>query len=181
MAERPRVYARISDDKRALILAWHALGRSYQEIARNLHVAASTAHKNVQRASEGAPQECQCGRPKVMLDEDREFMLDLIREEPTTTLATLQNTCHNVNGRWYSLSTICRCLDEFEFSFKRVTLVDEHAETPENLARRAAYARDIATRLCVNQQTVFDMDEVGFNLSMCRVYGHTPQHNHYTV
>ena len=44
-AERPRVYARISDDKRALILTWHALGRSYQEIARNLRVAASTAHK----------------------------------------------------------------------------------------------------------------------------------------
>ena len=107
MAERPRVYARISDDKRALILTWHALGRSYQEIARILHVAASTAHKKVQRHSEGAPQECQRGRPKVMLDEDREFMLDLIREEPTTTLATLQNACHNVNGRWYSLPTIC--------------------------------------------------------------------------
>ena len=73
------------------------------------------------------------------------------------------------------------CLDEFEHSFKRVTLADEHAETPEILARRAGYARDIATRLCVNQQTVFDMDEVGFNLSMCRAYGHTPQHNHNTV
>ena len=60
-------------------------------------------------------------------------------------------------------------------------MADEHAETPENLARRAGYARDIATRLCVNQQTVFDMDEVGFNLSMCRAYRHTPQHDHNTV
>ena len=157
---------------------WAGATKRLQEISVLLQ---ARLIKIVQRASEGAPQECQHSRPKVMLDEDREFMLDLIREEPTTTLATLQNTCHNVNGRWYSLSTICRCLDEFEFSFKRVTLVDEHAETPENLARRAAYARDIATRLCVNQQTVFDMDEVGFNLSMCRVYGHTPQHNHNTV
>ena len=44
-AERPRAHARISDDKRALILAWHALGRSSQEMATNLHVSASTAHK----------------------------------------------------------------------------------------------------------------------------------------
>ena len=107
-------------------------------------------------------------------------MLDLIREEPTT-LTTLQNVCHDVNGRWFSLPTICWCLDEFENSFKRVTLVDEHSETPEILAKRAAYARDFATRLCANQTTVFEMDEVGFNLSMCCAYGHTPQHNHFTV
>ena len=44
-AERPRAHARISDDKRALILAWHALGRSSQEMATNLHVSASMAHK----------------------------------------------------------------------------------------------------------------------------------------
>ena len=98
----------------------------------------------------------------------------MIREEPTT-LATLQNACHDVNGRWYSLQTICWGLDEFEFSFKCITLVDEHSETPENLARRAAYARDFATRLCVNQTTVFYMDEVGFNLSMRRPYGYSPR------
>ena len=118
--------------------------------------------------------------PKVMLEEDMEFMLDLTREEPTT-LATLQNAYHDVNGRWYSLSTISWDLDEFENSFKCVTLVDKHAETPENLVRRAAYTRDFATRLCVSQTTVFDMDEVGFNLSMCHAYGHTPQHNHNNV
>ena len=115
-----------------------------------------------------------------MLEEYRDFMLDLIREEPTT-LATIQKVCHDVNGRWYSLQTICWCLDEFENSFKRVILVDEHSETPENLARRAAYAWEFATRLCVNQTTVFDVDDVGFNLSMCCMYGHTPQHNHNTV
>ena len=115
-----------------------------------------------------------------MLEDDWEFMLDLIREEPTT-LATLQNACHDVNGRWYSLQTICWGLGKFEFSFKCITLVDEHSETLENLARRAAYAWDIATSLCANQTTVFDMDEVGFSLPMCRAYGHTPQHNHNTV
>ena len=115
-----------------------------------------------------------------MLEDDWEFMLDLIREEPTT-LVTIQKVCHDVNGRWFSLPTICQCLDEFGYSFKCVTLVDEQSETPENLARRADYARDFATRLCANQTTVFDMDEVGFNLSMCRAYGHTPQHNHNTV
>ena len=180
MVGRPRAYTRISDDKRALIITWHALGRSYQEIATHLHVAASTAHKIVQRHNEGAPPDCQHGHPKVMLEEDRDFMLDLIREEPTT-LATLQNVCHDVNGRWFSLPTICWHLDEFEFSFKCIILVDEHPETPENLAKRAGYARDIAMRLCVNHTTVFDIDEVGFNLSMCRAYGHTSQHNHNTV
>ena len=149
-------------------------------MATNFHVAASMAHTIVQRHSEGAPPDCQHGHPKTLLEEDWDFMVDLICEEPTT-LAALQNVCHDVNGMWYSLPTICQCLDEFEHSFKRVTLADEHAETPENLARRASYARDIATRLCVNQQTVFDMDEVGFNISMCRAYGHTPQHNHDTV
>ena len=109
-----------------------------------------------------------------MLEDDWEFMLDLIREEPTT-LATLQNACHDVNGRWYSLQTICWGLGKFEFSFKCITLVDEHSETLENLARRAAYAWDIATRLCANQTTVFDMDEVGFNLSMRRAYGYSPR------
>ena len=149
-------------------------------MATNLHVAASTAHTTVQRDSEGAPPDCQCGCPKAILEEETDFMLGLIREEPTT-LSTLQNAYHNVNGRWYSLPTICWCLDKFEDSFRCVILVDEHAETPENVAKRAAYARDITTRLCVNQTTVFDMDEVGFNLSMCRAYGHTPQHNHNTV
>ena len=115
-----------------------------------------------------------------MLEDDWEFMLDLIREEPTT-LVTLQKECHDVNGRWYSLPIICWCLEEFENSFKHIILVDEHSETPENLAKRAGYARDIAMRLCVNHTTVFDIDEVGFNLSMCRAYGHTPQHNHNTV
>ena len=60
-AERPRAHARISDDKKALILAWHALGRSSQEMVTNLHVAASTAHTIVQRHSEGAPPGCQRG------------------------------------------------------------------------------------------------------------------------
>ena len=115
-----------------------------------------------------------------MLEEDWEFMLDLIRGEPKT-LATIQNACHDVNGRWFSLPTICCCLDEFGYSFKCVILVGGHSETPENLARRAVYARAIATRLCANQTIVFDMNEVGFNLSMCRAYGHTPQHNHNTV
>ena len=83
---------------------WAGATKRLQEISVLLQ---ARLIKIVQRASEGAPQECQRSRPKVMLDEDREFMLDLIREEPTTTLATLQNACHNVNGRWYSLPTIC--------------------------------------------------------------------------
>ena len=81
---------------------------------------------------------------KTLFEEDRDFMLDLIREEPTT-LVTIQKVCHDVNGRWFSLPTICQCLDEFGYSFKCVTLVDEQSETPENLARRAGYARDFAT------------------------------------
>ena len=80
-----------------------------------------------------------------MLEDDWEFMLDLIREEPTT-LATLQNACHDVNGRWYSLQTICWGLDEFEFSFKCITLVDEHSETQEILARRVAFRQGTLQR-----------------------------------
>ena len=148
-------------------------------MATNFHIAASTAHTIVQRDSEVLHKNANVVA-QVMLEDDRDFMLDLIREEPTT-LSTLQNACHNVNGRWFSLPTICWCLDEFENSFKHVILVDEQSETSESLAKRAVYARDFATRLCVNQTTVFDMDVVGFNLSMCRAYGHTPQHNHNTV
>ena len=123
------------------------------------------AHKIVQRVSEGAPFVHHCGHTKTLLEEDREFMLGLVHEEPSTTLATLQMAFHDVYGRWYSLPTICWCFDEFAFSFKQVTLGDKHAETPENLARRVAYARDFAMMVCVNQTAVVYMDEVGFNLA----------------
>lgn len=175
MAEIPRKCARVSEEMRGLILEWHDWGMTYEDISEGLKVAASTAHKIVKASEEGAPPTHPRGRPKMIPDEHREFIIGLVHEEPTRTLAFLQNACIERYGTKYSLSTICRLLNKFQFSFKRVTMVDEHGETPENMARRAVYANNFAMRLSVNQTMVFYMDEVGFNLSMRRVYGYSPR------
>lgn len=182
MAASPRKRAKISDDKRDLVLAWHAMGKSFSEISSGLSIARSTAHSIIMKAAEDAPPRNPYGRPKKMDDDEhREFVRDLLQEDCTRTLAFIQAACFVRFEETYSLSTICRFLDEFHYSFKHVTKVDEHGETPENQERRVAYARDFLGRFSIDQTNLFYMDEVGFNVSMRRAYGYSPRGTRATI
>ena len=174
MAEIPKKHRMVSDDMKRTVITWRNEGKSYEEISSGLGVPASTAHgimKRLQRNRPGNPH----GRPKVIDPVvHMPFVVGLLEEEATRTLKDIQRECQNHFGVHFSLSSICHVLDEFHYSFKRVTVLAESGETPENMQRRVDYANTFSRMFTSRRETLFFMDEVGFLLSMRCAYGYSP-------
>ena len=124
----------------------------------------------MKRHQQNLPEGNPCGRPKVI---DPVVHMPFIAgslEEATRTLKDIQRECQNHFGIHFSLSAFCRALDEFQSSFKRVTVLAESGETPENMERRVGYANTFSWMFTSRPKTLLFMDELGFLLSMQHVY-----------
>ena len=91
-------------------------------------------------------------------------------EEATRTLKDIQREFQNHFGIHFSLSAICRALDEFQSSFKHVTVLAESGETPEDTERRVDHANTFSWMFTSRPETLLFMDDLGFSLSMQHVY-----------
>ena len=94
------------------------------------------------------------------------FIVGLLKVDVIGMLKDIQRECQNHFGIHFSLSSICCTLDEFQSSFKSVTVLAESGETPENMARRVNYANTFSRMFTSCPETLFFMDEVGFSLLM---------------
>ncbi len=63
-----------------------------------------------------------------------------------------------------SLATICRAIDHFDYSFKRILNFAAAGVSPEADQRRVQYSQQYMGQLALNKEFIF-IDEVGFKAS----------------
>ena len=185
MAESPRKRAKISEDRKRLVIMWRAQGKSYEEISAGLNIAPSTAHGIIKRAQEDPPKKQPHGRPrKVDSLLHKPYIEGLLEEESTLTLRDIEAKCHDQFGIHFSLPTLCHALDLFRYLFKHVTVLAEAGETAANMEKRREYAQAFVRLNSADSSAMFFMDKVGFSLSMHRAYGYLTEgfscHHHCT-
>ena len=136
MQRGPQRRARISDVEKEAIIAWKNAGRTYAEIEGTFHHPISTLQNIVKRA-EHQQQNRQRGRRKIIHPvAHAPYITQWLEDDCTITLGELSRRCQVRLGLEISRSTLCRALDQFNYSFKRVTVRDERGETEENNLRR---------------------------------------------
>jgi hypothetical protein len=108
------------------------------------------------------------GYKKKILGENTIIMIkDLIRENCSVTLKTIKEKLLSELGINVSIATICRCIEDFNYSFKRVTPVVAVKNDPVTIEMRYRYAQEFISFIERNDgENVFFVDEVGFNASM---------------
>jgi transposase len=94
-------------------------------------------------------------------------IIQIVDETPDISLkriAVKVNEEFSINlGR----STIDSCLDNFHYTLKKLILVPEQRNTPENITSRYNYALEFLSILGSTSDTnIFFVDEVGYNVSM---------------
>ena len=175
MQRGPQRRARISDVEKEAIIAWKNAGRTYAEIEGTFHHPISTLQNIVKRA-EHQQQNRQRGRRKnIHPVAHAPYITQWLEDDCTITLGELSRRCQVRLGLEISRSTLCRALDQFNYSFKRVTVRDERGETEENNLRRFEYTGVFNPAFTRNPRSFFFMDEVGFSVSMRRAYGYAPR------
>jgi transposase len=91
----------------------------------------------------------------------------LIENDCSLTLSKIQNLIETKYGIKYSISTLHRKIDNFNYTLKRVSLVTETRNSPSTIEKRFEYARDFYQMNSEYQNLKFMfLDEVGFNSSL---------------
>lgn len=95
-----------------------------------------------------------------------------VDEDATITLKELSNKLNISCGLNVSTSTINRCLNNFHYTLKNLTLVPVRRNTPSTIEHRFTYAQNFNTKLLeIDDKNLIFIDEVGFSV-VCRTkYG----------
>ena len=89
---------------------------SYRTISENLTVAVSTVSRIIDRFDRTGDV-----RPSIMLHSHEEFvLLQMVMEKPSVYLREFQYGLEEITGTEVSVSTICRTLNRFGFSRKKL-------------------------------------------------------------
>ena len=111
-----------------------------------------------------------------MIQNPMEHITHWLQDDCIITLSKLVMRCHENLGLEISAST--QSLDQFNLSFKQVTVRDKREETEENNLRRYEYAATFGHAFLHNPRSFFFMDKVGFLVSMCCACGYAPHGVH---
>jgi len=108
------------------------------------------------------------GRKKSITPEICTYVRKLIEDDCSITLNKMKQSIFEEKKASLSVSTLHRTLQDFEYSFKTVTLIPAARNTDNNIEKRYQYAKDIMTK---NIDDLIFVDEMGVSCSMRQRYG----------
>ena len=98
--------------------------------------------------------------------EHKTHIRNWVDEDATVTLKALSNKILDKFGIKVSLSTINRCLKEFHYSLKSLTIVPERKNAESTLEQRFLYAQTFNTKMLqTDDKNFIFIDEAGFSIS----------------
>lgn len=167
---------KVSDETRKRIIeAYMNLNIPKKEIARTFGIKISTIYAILKiYETEGRVEKKLRGgvRRKSISIENSTFIKQLIEEDCGITLSCIKQKLFEKFNINVSISTISKYINEFNFSFKRVSLIPERRNDAQNIEDRAVYARNYLSILgAIDDANIIFVDEVGFNVSMRTLYG----------
>lgn len=114
--------APLSLDLRRRFLLCLEEGHSGREAARRLHISAATGSRLARKIRQGeslAP--AKCGRPpgSGKLGAFRDFLVELVTQDPDITLSELRGALLAAEGLRVHLSAIARALASLGFTYKK--------------------------------------------------------------
>ena len=145
------------------------LGYSNATISENVGVKRQTVASIVKSYLLTGKTECfkRGGDFSSKLDDDKKLLIrSWVDEDATITLKTLRLKLLDECGISVSVSTINRCLKEFHYSLKILTIVPERRNSDNTIEQRFIYAQEFNSKLLEAEGDNFVfIDEVGFNVS----------------
>jgi hypothetical protein len=106
-----------------------------------------------------------------MTIEDEMYLLDVVDEFPTITLARLKALVEQNVGKNPSISTLSRILIRHKYTFKRLIRVSVRSTGPEIELARMEFSHTMAELQAQGDRTFIFLDEVGFQVSQRPHYG----------
>ena len=126
-AEPYRKKAYSADIRWRIVYQRIAMNLSYYKIARNLNIAASTAHRInqlfEQTGSVDAVKRLKRPEMRALGVQTELHVIGFVIENPSVYLAEVCYTVHDITGEAVSTSTICRLLKQYGFLRKKIRQV----------------------------------------------------------
>jgi transposase len=170
---------KISDLDRQRIVNSYSAGQSAKSISEVLGIGKSAIYavlkiykqeNRVEAKKRGGHQ------TKKLSDEHKQQIKSWVDENCSLTLRKIKQRCFEAFGITASPTTINRCLDEFHYSLKRVSVIPSRRNDEEALNVRANYACEFLQLLSTTpHNNILFMDEVGFSVSMRTTRGRAPR------
>ncbi|KAG7156393.1 putative DDE superfamily endonuclease domain-containing protein 63, partial [Homarus americanus] len=156
-----RRYRRVSDEDRDRIITRYEAGEAFLDTAAELRTPRSTAYEIIRKFVETGEIRGRHGggRPPVLGDEAKDFLVMLVEATPTITIRELNHTLRALDGELITL--------------KQVHNVSANRNSEDVKAARIAFAQYMYED-GIHQHRVY-LDETGYNLYTCRTYGRAPQ------
>lgn len=167
-------YNRVTNDIRMIICKKYDAGKPISIIQTDLDLPYQTIVSIVKKYKRTGIYETEMsksGRKRKMCNADEEFIKEKISEDCTRTLQDLKGKLATDRSVNISVSTLHKRIQEFEYSFKRISLVPEARNNVKVVSNRFDYARKIVDY--ENEKLIF-IDEMGINTSMRKRYGRAP-------
>jgi transposase len=160
-----------SEDLRTRIVAAinHHEG-SLRQIARRFRVSLTFVERMMRRHREAGaigPKPHGGGRLPALDDQQRQRLLELVRDQPDATLEELRRRL----AVDCSLAAICRTLKGLGITRKKKVLHAQQRDTPEVQKERRSFRRRVAG---VDPKHLVFVDETGANTAMTRTHGRAP-------
>ena len=160
----------ISLDTREHIINAYLNQMPINEIAELFNTSSTTIRRIIKRfiTSGESTSKPRGGVKSFLLDDShKNYIKELINNDCSITLKSIQNNLLNDFGVYISLPTIHRTIDAFSFTFKRLSIVPERRNCEHIIEERFQYASEFYSLMNMeNGNNMFFLDEVGFNVSM---------------
>lgn len=161
----------IDDQFREKIVAKFESGKSVklisQELELNYHSVNSIIRvykstRRIQSIKKRLP------KTKKITAEIEKFIKEKIEVDVSVTLRQLKNDILIEKDIQLSMSTINRAIKEFNYTFKKVSLIPERRNAEQNVEKRFEYAKKY---ILLDESKVIFFDEFGVNCSMRKSHG----------
>jgi len=166
-----RIKQNLENSVRELICKKYDIGKPIKIIAEEVDVKYRTVATVVKIYKEHGRMKSEvknCGRKKLVTPLIQNYIRQLIEEDCSITLKSIQDRILEEKDVLLSVATLQRTINDFEYTFKKVVLIPEARNKEINIERRFDYAREIMTK---NIDDLIFVDEMGVNCSMRQRYG----------
>lgn len=169
-----RRYRRVSDEDRERIIKRFEEGEDFLDTAAELQIPRTTAYEVIRKfttTGERQGQQGRGGRPSLLDDEAKDFLVMLIEATPTITIKELNDTLRQTfpNKPHVCNATVSRALDGELITLKQVRNIPLNRNSESVKTARVAFANYMYDD-GIHQHRVY-IDETGYNLYTARTYG----------
>jgi transposase len=165
-----RKYCKIQNEDRRKIIESYLDGKTAIKIASIFRFKRTSIYSIIKKYKDGKPVErMRKGgiKRKILSDSDISPIKSWIDEDYSITLKQIKVRCENDLSIQVSKSSLARYIGNFNYTFKKISLLPERRNDLETIDLRAEYAESFMNIVSsIDDSKIFFIYEVGFNVCM---------------